>query len=98
VAKLGGQIEVVLDGRVDSVHERIRNTFEVVPDAPVSKFTLNLAGGKKGLLENSADLCAREHRALAEFTGQNGKVRDFEPVVKVGCGHRRGRRHNRRRS
>ena len=45
-------VEVVLDGRVDSVSGGIRNTFEVVPDAPVSTFTLTMRGGSKGLLVN----------------------------------------------
>ncbi len=81
VADLNGQIQIVLDGRVDAVNGRLRNTFEVVPDAPVTKFTLSLAGGKKSLIENSEDLCAKPHRALAVFTGQNGKVSQTEPVV-----------------
>jgi hypothetical protein len=85
VADLNGQIDVVLDGHVDSVDGRLRNTFEVVPDAPVSKFTLSLQGGSKGLLQNSTDLCASTNRAIAEFTGQNGKASDTEPVVKSKC-------------
>jgi hypothetical protein len=99
VADLNGQITVVLDGRVDSVNERLRNTFEVVPDAPVSKFTLNLAGGKRSLVENSTDLCEGKHRALAVFTGQNGKVSTTEPVVtpKSCPKHHRGKpKHHRR--
>lgn len=32
-------IEVDLAGRVDSVHGGLRNSFEVVPDAPVTSFT-----------------------------------------------------------
>jgi len=95
VADLSGQIEVDLVGKVDTGREDgIRNTFEVVPDAPVSKFVLEMAGGKKGLIENSQDLCAKhaKRKALAEFTGQNGKVFDTEPVVKNGCKHR-GRHH-----
>ena len=52
-----GQIDVDLVGRIDSVNGGIRNTFESVPDAPVSKFVLTMQGGKKGLLENSRNLC-----------------------------------------
>ena len=77
-----GEINIDLDGHIDSVKGgRIRNTFEAVPDAPVTSFTLELQGAKKGLLVNSTDLCKSTNRAIADFTGQNGKVHDFNPVV-----------------
>ncbi len=79
VADLNGQLNVVLDGRIDSVRGGLRTTFEEVPDAPVSKFVLELQGGKKGLLENSTNLCARDHAATVQFDGQNGKTRDAAP-------------------
>jgi hypothetical protein len=93
VASLGGQIHIDLVGRIDSVNGGIRNTFDLVPDAPVSKFVLTMQGGKKSLLENSTDLCRRAHRATALFDGQNGKVHDLRPVVKVDCGNRGRGRH-----
>ncbi|MGN6275652.1 MAG: hypothetical protein ACTHNP_06950 [Solirubrobacterales bacterium] len=88
VAALGGQIDVVLNGRVDAVDGRIRNSFEVVPDAPVESFTLEMLGGAKGLLANSTDLCLKPkaHRASADFTGQNGKLSQTEPLLKAQCG------------
>jgi hypothetical protein len=82
-----GQINIDLDGRIDSVKNgRIRNTFEAVPDAPVTSFTLEMQGGKKGLLVNSTNLCNRTNRALAAFVGQNGKRAEFEPVLQPSCG------------
>jgi uncharacterized repeat protein (TIGR01451 family) len=88
VADLNGQIEVLLNGKVDTGKEDgLRNTFVTVPDAPVSKFTLELFGGKKGLIVNSENLCsprAKTH-AVADFTAQNGKVYDTNPVVKSSC-------------
>jgi hypothetical protein len=90
VASLGGQIHVDLAGRIDSVNGGIRNTFDLVPDAPVEKFVLTMQGGKKSLLENSTDLCRRAHRATALFDGQNGKIGDSRPVVKADCG---GKKH-----
>jgi hypothetical protein len=91
VADLNGQIRVTLVGKVDSgPNKGIRNTFEVVPDAPVSRFVLEMKGGKKyGLLENSENLCKAKkakRRAIARFTGQNGKVAAFKPVVQNQCG------------
>jgi hypothetical protein len=92
VAALNGQIQVVLDGTIDSVNGGIRNRFEVVPDAPVSKFTLEMQGGKKGLLVNSTNLCKSTNKAIARFTAQNGKSFDSEPVVTNSCkgkGHKK---------
>jgi hypothetical protein len=88
----GPQISITLAGTIDSVHEkgtegsRIRNTFALVPDAPVEKFTLELKGGKKGLLVNSTDVCKGTHKALAAFTGQNGKLDEYEPALTAQCG------------
>jgi hypothetical protein len=57
------QVDIALAGRIDSVQGgRIRNSFEAVPDAPVTKFVLEMQGGKKGLLVNSTDLCKRTNR------------------------------------
>jgi hypothetical protein len=103
VAALNGQIDVALDGRIDTGKSGgIRNTFEVVPDAPVTKFTLEMKGGSKGLLVNSEDICAKPQHAVAKFTAQNGKVDDFNPLIANSCGgkkhkgshkhHHRGRR------
>ncbi len=91
VAELNGQIRVLLVGKIDSgPNKGIRGTFEVVPDAPVSKFVLEMKGGKKyGLLENSENLCKAEpakRRAVVSFTGQNGKVEESKPVVQNQCG------------
>jgi hypothetical protein len=90
VASLDGQIHVDLVGRIDSVNDRIRNTFEAVPDAPVSKFVLTMQGGKKGLLVNNTQLCKTRPRATALFDGQNGRIHDIHPVVKTDCGKKAG--------
>ena len=46
LAALRGQVNIGLAGRIDSVKGRLRNTFDVVPDVPVSKFALTVSGGK----------------------------------------------------
>jgi hypothetical protein len=98
VAELNGQIRVLLHGRVDTDKAGgIRNTFEVVPDAPVSKFMLHLKGGKKyGLIENSASLCEGTKRANARFVGQNGVVDVFHPKIAASC-KRHKKKHKSRR-
>jgi hypothetical protein len=95
VAKLKGPdaqpIEVDLVGRVDSVRGGLRNSFEVVPDAPVETFTLQLQGGKKGLLVNSRNLCKSPSRATAKFTAHNGKVSVSRPIMQNACKKPRAR-------
>lgn len=78
-------IEVDLVGRIDSVNGGIRNTFDVVPDAPVDTFTLTMQGGAKGLLVNSTNLCAKTYRANARFVGQNGKATTLRPPLRSAC-------------
>jgi hypothetical protein len=85
VADLNGQIQVVVDGRIDSVKGQIRSTFENVPDAPVSKVVLEMKGGKKGLLVNSTNICKKTYRATVKLTAQNGKTHDFNPPVGNSC-------------
>jgi uncharacterized repeat protein (TIGR01451 family) len=97
VAALNGQIDVDLAGKVDTGKGGgIRNTFEVVPDAPVSKFTLSLKGGNKGLLVNSENICRKPQHAIADFTGQNGKVSDTTPVISNDCGGGKGKKKGHR--
>jgi hypothetical protein len=86
VAALKGKIDVNVVGRVDSVNGGLRNTFEMVPDAPVESFTLTLAGGNKGLLVNSTDICKSPGKALAKFKGQNGDAVTLHPELKSACG------------
>ena len=88
VIALHGQVDVVLDGRVDSVNGGIRTTFEALPDAPASKLVLKMKGGRKGLLINSVNLCKltpSATRATVKMDGQNGKLNDFNPVVRSDC-------------
>ena len=85
VADLKGLFHIVLVGEVDSVKGRIRTTFEGVPDAPVSKFTLNLKGGKQGLLVNNRDLCAKALKADVNLGAQNGREQATRPVVGTSC-------------
>ncbi len=86
VAALNGQVDVVLDGRIDSVKGRLRTTFDTVPDVPVSKFVVTVRGGKKrGLLVNSTNLCAKKYKVIARFTGQNGKKANQKPKLRTPC-------------
>jgi hypothetical protein len=91
VVALRGQIPVTLVGFIDSVGRkgaevrRVRTRFQSVPDAPVSRFELKLLGGKRGLLENSTNLCKGTPPATIKLSAQNGRVYDTEPQVAVRC-------------
>ena len=98
VARLQGQISANLVGRIDSVHGGIRTTFDTVPDVPVTEFTLTMNGGKKGLLENSRNLCKAPARADVRFTAQSGKLLHLRPLMQDGCkGNARAHRRHKRR-
>ncbi|HET6578228.1 MAG TPA: hypothetical protein VFG66_07895 [Gemmatimonadales bacterium] len=98
VADLKGQFRVILVGFVDSKNARIRTTFANPPDAPVTKFQLNLFGGKRGLLVNSRDLCKAKLRARLALSGQNGRRSNSNPVVKTSCKKGKGKARARRAS
>ena len=54
---------------------------------------LNLAGGQKGLLQNSETLCAKPKSAAVKMIGQNGAVVSSKSKLQVSCGA--GARHKR---
>jgi hypothetical protein len=89
VAALHGQIDIDLAGYIDSVNGGIRTSFKTVPDAPVSKFVLEMKGGAKSLLINSTNLCKGANKATVKMDGQNGKTHDFNPALKTSCGRKR---------
>ena len=97
VADLKGQFRIILVGFVDSKNARIRTRFLSVPDAPVSKFVLEIFGGKRGLLVNSVNLCKSKQRAKVRFTGQNGREHNSKPVIGTSC-KKKGAKGNKRRS
>ena len=92
----GGGLRVILVGFVDSVPvkgtelARLRTRFLRVPDAPVTKFQMKLFGGKKrGLLENSRNLCKTNRLAKISFTGQNGAAQSSNLKIATGCGKKK---------
>ena len=58
VAALDGQIDIDLDGRVDSVDGRLRTTFETVPDAPVPSSTCISTAAARGSWKTAPGLCS----------------------------------------
>ena len=84
---LHGQIDIQLDARIDSTKsEALRTHFENIPDAPVSRFELNLEGGAKGLLISSQSYCRAQGQALISFQGQNGVTINRRSRLGSACG------------
>jgi hypothetical protein len=84
-------IHLEASGRNDSVHRGLRNSFEFVPDAPLTRVVLKMRGGKKGLLQNSTNICARKNTIQVRYTAHNGRAYEAHPKLQVsGC---RGGKH-----
>lgn len=101
VVALRGEIAINLVGKSSTSKDgRLVNTFGSVPDAPISRFNLDLQGGSKGIFvvtrtsRASINLCAkpRGHIADNRMNGQNGKVVAHGVRVKTPCAPKRARR------
>ena len=97
VASLHGQIDIDVAGKIDTSKGRIRNSFNTVPDVPVSRFELTVRGGKKGILTNSLNICPKKKgkkpktlRASVKLFAQNGKKANNKRLkVKTPCGKKK---------
>jgi hypothetical protein len=92
VFDLKGLVDIEVAVRIDSARGGIRATLVDAPDAPLSRVVLNMQGGKKGLIINSRNLCARKSRANLKSTGHNGKQATRNPVMRPQCKRRKAKR------
>jgi len=93
VLALHGLVDIQAVGRIDSVRGGIRNTFDFVPDAPITKVVVDLQGGRKGLLENSTDICRGKPGATVKMKGHNGRLHNVTVPLKAKCPKRHAIRH-----
>jgi hypothetical protein len=94
VASLTGRgIRIDVVGRIDSKGGGMRASYEVLPDAPLTKFSLTLKGGEHGLLVNSDNLCKAIAPATAKLAGQNNTGVVLKPsVINPAC-KKQGNKH-----
>jgi hypothetical protein len=99
IAALRGEIAINLKGTSSvTSNGRLVNTFATVPDAPITQFNLNLAGGKRGILvvtdsaRGHLNICRGPQTAQISMDGQNGKFADFRTRVKTPCAKRKNKR------
>jgi hypothetical protein len=105
VADLRGQIDIELVAHISSTKAGgLRTRFSDIPDAPVSRFVIDLQGGSRGLLSSSENLCRGLGRAFVSIWGQNGMRTRGRSRLRTPCAsaarrsrkrHRKHRRHKR---
>jgi hypothetical protein len=91
VADLRGQVNVQLRGVISSKRGGLKTVFPEVPDVAVKKFILNMQGGKKSLLVNSTNTCAKKQTAVLNLKAQNAKkVKNNKYGLRVSsCGNKK---------
>jgi hypothetical protein len=104
IVALRGEIAVNLKGESSTTRSgKLVNTFDRIPDAPISQFNLNIKGGKRGILavtrtaRSKINLCTGRHIAEADIDGHNGRRADQDIRMKTPCpkGAKRGRKSKR---
>jgi len=86
---LRGQIALDLRAQTSVSGGKLVTTFPTIPDAPVSKFTLNINGGKKGLLVvtgRGLNICQKKQVGNANFGAQSGKTTSGNMTFSTPCG------------
>jgi hypothetical protein len=92
VVALRGEIAINLKGESSTTKSgRLVNTFANIPDAPISQFNLNIAGGKTGIIavtrtrKAKINLCTGRHTAESDIDGHNGRRYDTDVRMKTPC-------------
>jgi hypothetical protein len=95
-----GAVNIVLEGKIGPGKKGgIEAFFSELPDQPVEKFVMTLNGGKHGLLQNSADICAVPPVASVKARAQNNIGAVFTTKLRGQCskGHGKGHKGGRAR-
>ncbi len=93
VVALRGEIAVNLQGQSSTTRSgKLVNTFDRVPDAPITQFNLNIRGGDSGILtvtrtrRSKINLCATGRQtAEADIDGHNGRRHDLNIALAKPC-------------
>jgi hypothetical protein len=81
-----GAIHIVVEGNIGPAKQGIQALFKEVPDAPINRFVMTLYGGKRGLLENSQNICADPPLASVKALGQTNLGAVFTTRLRGQCG------------
>jgi len=89
-----GPIRIILEGHIGPGKKGgIRTFFSDLPDQPLSRFVMTLYGGKRGLLVNSADICARPPVSNVKALAQNNMGAVFTTKLRGQCRKKKGKKH-----
>jgi hypothetical protein len=93
-----GAIRIVLEGKIGPTrHGGLSAYFANLPDEPLDRFVMTLSGGRRGLLQNSANICKVPPEATVKALGQTNLGASFSTVLRGQCHKRRKhRRHGRK--
>jgi hypothetical protein len=94
-----GSIKIVLQGRIGPTgNGGVQAYFDNVPDAPIEAFVMELNGGKRGLLQNSADICLFPPTASVKALGQNNRGSIYTTRLRGQCKHKKKHKRKHHRS
>ncbi len=97
VVALRGKIAINLRGESSVSKSRLVNTFASVPDAPITRFNLNIKGGKNGILavtrtrRGRINICNSRQTAQADFDAQNGRAHDRNIRIATPCKNKKAK-------
>ena len=85
--QLDDPIPLRLEGSVELTPEGLKTTFTGLPDVPLSRFRLDLAGGEQGVFQLASDLCVADPPPVtAAFVAQSGKTAaETKALAVAGC-------------
>lgn len=85
--KLQGEATIFVRAVTSVNNDRLVTTFPALPDAPISTFTLAIAGGKNGIIAATRPLCDAKLVGSARFGGQNAVNAPTQaPKIGTDCG------------
>jgi hypothetical protein len=92
IVALRGEVAINLKGESSTTRAgKLVNTFDHIPDAPITQFNLNIKGGNTGILtvtrtaRAKINLCTGRHTAEADIDGHNGRRADQDIRMKTPC-------------
>jgi hypothetical protein len=105
VVALRGEIAINLRGLSNTTRGgKLVNKFKAVPDAPVSRFNLNIRGGRNGILavtrtrRSTINLCRRRHLAQTYFDAHSNHRHDRNIKINTPCAKKKTTRRNKTRN
>jgi hypothetical protein len=88
LATLRGEVAINVRAATSVERGRLVTTFPALPDAPISRFALEIKGGRNGILVANRNICGRKHKKLLAsgyFGGHNGKAKGIKTAIGTPC-------------